>query len=63
MRQLKRSGILLLFAGFVGAFAACESPTLPPIPPEEEDKEPTDPDEGGDQTGFLQLPGARLILA
>lgn len=62
MRQLKRLGILLVFAGFVGPFAACESPTLPPIPPEEKDNDP-DPDDGGDQTGFLQLPDSRLILA
>lgn len=63
MRQMKRLGILLVFAGFVGPFAACESPTLPPIPPEEKDKEPTDPDDGGDETGFLELPDLRLILA
>jgi hypothetical protein len=63
MRQLKRLGILLVVAGLVGPFAACESPTLPPIPPEEQDKEPTDPNPGGEDTGFLQLPGAWLFLA
>jgi hypothetical protein len=63
MGQLKRLGILLVFAGFVGPFAACESPTMPPLPPEEKEKEPTDPDPGGDETGFLQLPGPHLFLA
>lgn len=60
---MKRLMGLLVFGAWAVVVSGCESPTLPPIPPEEEETDPKDPNEGGDETGFIQFQDAPLFLA
>lgn len=62
MQPVKRLFILLAVGAGLGVVMACESPTLPPIPPEEKDPDPNDPDDGGEETGFILLRDAPILV-